>query len=100
MSWETEKEFTENTSRFVRLIEGENRITLASDGDKVRDQYGNARVEFQTTDGKILSLRPSAILTKLAEVKKKDGSLINKTLIVVRSGMTKDDTRYTKVEVI
>ena len=99
MSWENDEELIKN-SKFVRFTEGLNKYTLANDGEKVRNSYGNAVVEFKTTDDKLLSIRPGPILRVLAEAKKEHGTLVGRTLEFTRTGTTKEDTKYTDIKVV
>ena len=98
MTWENDKELT-TESKFIRFPEGKNEYTFSDDGQKVRDGYGNARVEFSQPNDRILSIRPGALLEAVREAKKKHGSLVNRKLTFVRTGLGKDDTRYTDIEV-
>jgi len=98
MSWETDEELKINT-KFYKFAEGMNKVTLASDGDKVRDSYGNAVVEFRTKEGKLLAVKPSPMLDVLREAKAKHGTLVNRVLCVSRTGKGKDDTKYTDIRV-
>jgi len=99
MSWENDKELESGSGKFVRFVEGPNKITIQSDGEKVRNQFGNPCVEFKTSDEKILSIRPGPILDALREAKAEHGTLVGRVLHVVREGLSKDDTRYTDVKV-
>ena len=99
MSWETDEELKVN-SKFLKFAEGQNKITLASDGDKVRNSYGDAVVEFKTADGRILSVKPSPMLDALRDAKAKHGTLVGRVLHVTRKGMGKEDTKYTDVKVV
>ena len=98
MSWETDKEL-ESNSRFYKFAEGMNKVVLSSDGDKVRDSYGNAVVEFQTVEGKLLSVKPSPMLDALRAAKKKFGTLVNRSLFVTRTGTNFENTKYTDIKV-
>jgi hypothetical protein len=99
MSWESDEELTKE-SKFIRFAEGQNEYTFADDGSKVRNQYGNAQVEFKTADGRILQVRPGPMLNAIAAAKKKHGTLVSHKLRFVRSGLGKEDTRYSAVEVL
>ncbi len=88
-----------NLSHRIKFADGPNQITLASDGDKVRGNYG-AAVEFRTKDGKILSVKPSPMLGVLADAKKRYGTLVGRTLHVFRSGTGKENTKYSDVRVV
>ena len=97
-NWEDDKELM-STNRFYRFEEGENSVTIHSDGEKVRGQYG-LQVEFDVNEDQILSLKPGPVLQALGEAKKNLGTLVGRTLKVVRVGTTKDDTRYSGIEVV
>jgi len=99
MTWENDKELT-TESKFIRFPEGKNEYVLQDEGQKVRDGYGNARVEFTQPGDRILSIRPGVILEALREAKKKHGTLVNCKLRFVRTGLGKEDTRYTDVQVV
>ena len=98
MSWESDEELT-TASKFIRFAEGQNEYTFADDGNKVRNSFGKALVEFKTTDGRILQIRPGPMLNAIADAKKKHGTIVNRTLKFTRTGTTKEDTRYTAIEV-
>ena len=97
-NWTNDEELLKE-SKFIRFQEGENRITLASDGEKIRNAYGNAVVEFKTKDEQILSVKPGPILRALAEALDKNKTLVNNVLVLTRTGLGKDDTRYTDIRV-
>lgn len=99
MSWDNDEELKIN-SKFLKFAEGQNKITLASDGDKVRNSFGDAVVEFKTADGKILSVKPSPMLDALRDAKAKHGTLVGRVLHVTRSGVGKDNTKYINIQVV
>ena len=98
MSWENDEELTAE-SKFIRYAEGPNEFIFADDGTKVRS-FGKLAVEFKTADGKTLSIRPGPILLEVSNAKKKLGTLVGRKLRFVRTGTTKEDTRYTNIEVL
>jgi hypothetical protein len=98
-NWENDDELKTN-SKFLKFAEGPNKITLASDGDKVRNSYGDAVVEFKTSDGKILAVKPSPMLDILRAAKQKHGTLVGRCLLVNRTGLDKENTKYTNVSVV
>ena len=100
MTWENDKELM-NESKFVRFSEGVNTLEFNDDGEKCRI-FGKAGVEFKVTQGedeKILSVRPGPVLDVIREAKKEHSTLVGHTLTLKREGTTKEDTKYSEIEV-